>query len=79
DYHTAMDLYLQAAEQGYSECQRKVGLVYEGGAGVPKDHTKVVAWYLKAVAQRNGIAQNGMVYCYSKGQGVSRKYIKVTD
>ncbi|KAF9325094.1 hypothetical protein BGZ91_002586, partial [Linnemannia elongata] len=52
-----MPWYLHATEQGYTKGQQKIGLMYEYDAKVPKDHTKAVAWYLKAVAQRNGVAR----------------------
>ncbi|KAG0051643.1 hypothetical protein BGZ89_003460, partial [Linnemannia elongata] len=74
NYHDAMHWYLQTAEQGDPEGQRKVRLIYEYGAGVSRDLTKAVAWCLKAVAQRNGISQIRMAYSYSKGQGVPRNY-----
>ncbi|KAF9324545.1 hypothetical protein BGZ91_002892 [Linnemannia elongata] len=51
NYHAAMHWYLQTAEQGDPEGQRKVGLIYEYGAGVSRDRTWAVAWYLEAVAQ----------------------------
>ncbi|OAQ28060.1 hypothetical protein K457DRAFT_1877114 [Linnemannia elongata AG-77] len=51
NYHAAMHWYLQTAKQGDPEGQRKVGLIYEYGAGVSRDRTWAVAWYLEAVAQ----------------------------
>ncbi|KAG0057995.1 hypothetical protein BGZ90_005209, partial [Linnemannia elongata] len=43
NYHAAMHWYLQTAEQGDPEGQRKVGLIYEYGAGVSRDRTWAVA------------------------------------
>lgn len=74
NFHTAIHRYLHAAEQEDSESQRKVRLMYEYGAGVSRAHTKAVAWYLKAVAQRNGIAQNRIAYSHSKGQCSAELY-----
>ena len=39
------------ADQGYSQAQSGMGILYGKGDGVPLDHAKSVEWDLKAAEQ----------------------------
>lgn len=79
DYQAAMHWYLKAAEQGDPEAQRKVGLMYDYGQGVPVDLTKAAKWYFKSAVQGNAESQHNIAYCYSKGRGIPQDYEKAAD
>jgi formylglycine-generating enzyme required for sulfatase activity len=53
DYAKAMEWYRKAADQGYPDAQRKVGLLYENGWGVANDIAQARVWYQKAGEQGN--------------------------
>jgi len=44
----AAQWYTKAAEQGYTPAQQSLGLLYEGGLGVPKDFVQAMMWYIIA-------------------------------
>src|SRR5688572_22432754 len=45
DYVQAMKLFRQLAENGHQWAQRRVGLMYAEGKGVPQDYQEAVKWY----------------------------------
>ena len=57
DYVQAMKLFRQLAENGHQWAQRRVGLMYAEGKGVPQDYREAVKWYGRAAAQGNVPAQ----------------------
>lgn len=46
-----VDSYRNAAEQGHTEAQFNLGIAYETGDGVPKDHVEAVKWFRKSAEQ----------------------------
>jgi len=38
----------EAAQQGHTGAQHKLGLCYERGEGVPRDSELAILWYIKA-------------------------------
>src|SRR5215475_14402276 len=74
DYIQAMKIFHQLAEQGQQWAQRRVGLMYAEGKGVPKDYEEAVKWYRLAAAQGNTPAQYSLGLAYEKGQGVPQDY-----
>ncbi len=74
DYVQAMKLFRQLAEQGHQWAQRRVGLMYAEGKGVPQDYQEAVKWYRLAAAQGNVPAQYSLGLAYEKGQGVPQDY-----
>ncbi|KAG0281040.1 hypothetical protein BGZ95_007240 [Linnemannia exigua] len=74
DYKVAMDLYLEAAEQGDAQGQRNVGYLYERGFGVAQDYSSAMDWYMKAARQGHPDAQTSVGYYYDIGQGVALDY-----
>jgi TPR repeat protein len=45
----------RAAEQGLSEAQYNIGVIYASGVGVPQDYIKTYAWLI--LAYSNGYEQ----------------------
>ncbi len=74
DYVQAMKLFRQLAEQGHQWAQRRLGLMYAEGKGVPQDYQEAVKWYRLAAAQGNVPAQYSLGLAYEKGQGVPQDY-----
>jgi hypothetical protein len=44
-YKTAMDCFLAAAKQGYTDAHINIGLLYAQGLGVEKDYDKALYWW----------------------------------
>jgi TPR repeat protein len=74
DPELASKWYRKAAEQGQTNGQYVLGLMYGTGKGVPKDYTEAFKWYRKAAEQGVAKAQSMVGYCYAKGEGVRRDY-----
>jgi len=66
--------FRQLAEQGHQWAQRRLGLMYAEGKGVPQDYQEAVKWYRLAAAQGNTPAQYSLGLAYEKGQGVPQDY-----
>ena len=45
-----------AAEQGNADAQLEMGILYEFGYNMPKNHVTALAWYLRAAAQGSELA-----------------------
>src|SRR5687768_3925593 len=74
NYVHAMKLFRQLAEQGHQWAQRRVGLMYAEGKGVPQDFQEAVKWYRFAAGQGNSSAQYSLGLAYENGQGVPQDY-----
>jgi hypothetical protein len=74
DYVQGMKLFRQLAAQGHQWAQRRLGLIYAEGKGVPQDYQEAVRWYRLAAAQGNVPAQYSLGLAYEKGQGVPQDY-----
>ena len=61
---------LKAAEQGDTEAQFNLGVMYAKGIGVPQDYAQAVQWYRKAAEQGEIEAQFALGVMYEKGIGV---------
>lgn len=46
----------QAAAQGSADAQLEMGILYEFGFNMPKNHVTALAWYLRAVEQGSALA-----------------------
>ena len=73
-YRQAFSYFSQAAEQGDSEAQLKLGYMYYHGYGVRQDYKQAFNWYAKAAAQNEPIAQYNIGNLYEHGQGVRQSY-----
>ena len=74
DYTQAVAWYRQAAEQGDSEAQFQLGIVYTLGKGVSQDAAQAVDWYRQAAEQGHAVAQFALGVSYANGEGVPQDY-----
>ena len=74
DYVQAMKLFRQLAENGHQWAQRRVGLMYAEGKGVPQDYQEAVKWYRLAAVQGYAPAEYSLGVAYEKGQGLPQDY-----
>ena len=74
DYTAAMQLFQQAADQGYAPAQSDIGWLYSRGLGVPEDPEVAASWYLKAANGGYTLAQSNLGWFYQAGIGVPRDY-----
>ncbi len=78
---SGFDEALRMALQGDAEAQDSVGMMYEMGAGIPRNHAEATKWYRKAAEQGNAEAQNHLGWMYEElgilydvGAGVPRNH-----
>jgi TPR repeat protein len=71
--------FLAAAEEGHSDSQFNVGLMYERGIGVAKDEKEAVLWYGKSAAQGNSTAQFNLGVLYEHGRGTPVDFAKANE
>jgi TPR repeat protein len=60
------------ADKGDVIAQRKLGMAYDSGQGVPRDLGEAAKWYAKAAEQGDGIAQNNLGSLFQNGEGVPK-------
>src|SRR6266487_3629596 len=70
DYATALKMWRPLAEQGNTDAQYGLGLMYDGGKGVPQDNAEAARWYRKAAEQGLASAQSNLGVLYARGEGV---------
>ena len=58
DYASALREWVPLAEQGNVKAQYQLGLMYDEGQGVPKDHKTAMKWYKLAADQGHEGAQH---------------------
>jgi len=76
DYHKAFPLCLHLAKQGDLGAQNDVGLMYEQGKGVAKDHMRALDWYRRSAEGGYSVAQNNLGSMYEKGQGARKDNVQ---
>jgi TPR repeat protein len=69
DVPLAVKEFSAAADEGHSDSQFNLGLMYEQGIGVEKDEKEALVWYLKAAQQGNSNAQYNVAVLYENGRG----------
>jgi TPR repeat protein len=74
NYKEAVKWYLKAAEQGHTQAQTNLGVLYSKGRWVERDYKEAVRWYRKAAGQGYARAQTNLGVMYEKGQGVEQDY-----
>jgi uncharacterized protein len=74
DYVQALKGFRQLAEHGHPWAQRRLGLMYAEGKGVPQDYQEAVKWFRLAAEDGNAPAQSSLGLAYEKGQGVPQNY-----
>ena len=76
DYRTALNVWLEQANNGDPEAQTYVGEIYEKGMGLAPDYRLAFTWYERAAQQNYPRAQINLGYLYEKGLGVPRNKLK---
>lgn len=71
DYKNAILHLRRGAENGDSECQYLLGLMYENGQGVSQSYEQAVIWYSKASDQEHDQATYNIAMMYHLGKGVA--------
>ena len=74
DYAAALKLWKPLADQGYSDAQYNLGVMYDNGKGVPQDDAEALKWYRKAADQGLAQAQYNLGVMYDEGKGVPQDY-----
>lgn len=72
DYASALSILKPLAEQGNSQAQVTLGIMYDYGQGVDKDPAEAMQWYLKAAQQGIPVVQHDVGVKYFQGTGVPR-------
>lgn len=74
NYQTALNEMLPLANSGNARAQNVMGLLYQGGHGVPQDHAEALRWLLLSAEQNEPTALNNLGVVYSKGLGVQQDH-----
>ena len=72
DFATALREWRPLAEQGDANAQTKLGIMYDKGQGVPKNHAEAAKWYRKAAEQGDADGQTKLGNMYRSGFGVPK-------
>ncbi|MGO9272966.1 MAG: tetratricopeptide repeat protein [Terriglobia bacterium] len=67
-------VFEQQAANGDAAAQCGLGMMYNGGQGVPQDYAQAATWWRKAAEQGNAEAQFMLGTLYDMGQGVPQDY-----
>jgi hypothetical protein len=59
----------KSAEAGNASAQYRLGLLYDGGVGVPQDYRQAKEWFEKAAKQGHVVAQADLGTLYLRGAG----------
>lgn len=70
NFEKAFQLLKPLAEGGHPRAQNGMGMLFDGGLGVPQDFTKAVKWYRLSAKQGYAKAQFNLGVMYAKGEGV---------
>ena len=72
DYRSALNVWLERAEDGDAEAQNYVGEIFEKGLGQEPDYESAATWYQRAAEQDFARAQINLGFLYEQGLGVER-------
>jgi len=78
DYDRALEILKPLAEEGDSQAQITMGLMYDYGHGVEKNQAESIKWYLMAAEQGVPLVQHDIGVKYFQGQGVEQNYLEAT-
>jgi len=76
DYGTALRESEPLAVRGYQIAQYNLGVLYDGGLGVPADKSRARLWYRKAAEQGFAQAQNNLGRMFYLGDDVPPDYAR---
>jgi TPR repeat protein len=71
--------FLAAAEEGHSDSQFNVGLMFERGIGVGQDEKEAIVWYEKSAVQGNALAQYNLAVLYEHGRGTAVDFAQANE
>ena len=74
DFAAALGEWQPLAEQGNSDAQYNLGLMYENGDGVARDDTEALKWYRLSADLGDAKAQYKLGLMYNNGKGVPQDY-----
>lgn len=74
DYEKALAILRPLAEQGNSQAQVTLGIMYDYGQGVKQDDKEAMKWYIKAAEQGIPVVQHDVGVKYFQGMGVEQDY-----
>lgn len=74
DYERALEILKPLAEDGDSEAQKVLGIMYDYGHGVEKDQQQALYWYIKSAEQGNPAVQYQVGAKYFRGEGTQQDY-----
>ena len=74
-----ISILIQAADDGDSESQYKLGTYYEKGEVIDKDLNEAVKWYRRAADQNNVNALFQLGECYYNARGVDQDFRRAFD
>ena len=66
--------YRRAAENGHTEAQYNLGVMYSWGNGIPANHEQAVYWVRKAAEKGYHQAEDHLCFLYFAGKGVQQDY-----
>ncbi len=72
DYRRAREIWMDLSALGDAQSQFGLGMIFEGGRGVPPDAEKAADWYFRAAKQGMSEAQLSLGSLYEQGNGVAR-------
>lgn len=75
DYEAALRLLQPLAKAGNAEAQAILGVMYNGGHGVPQDFDAASRWWQLAAVQGNPLAQLNLGLAYGVKQDFVRAYM----
>ncbi len=76
DYKTALNNWKPLAEEGISNAQYNVGLMYHNGLGVNQDYNEAFKWLLMSSEQGNLNSIRLLSTMYALGNGIQKDYLK---
>lgn len=76
DYQSALEIWLELAEQGDPAAQIAVADLYLSGTGVAANPAEAARWYRAAALQGDPIAQLNLGDLYSLGLGLERNLVQ---
>ena len=74
NYLKALHKWKPLAEQGHTNPQINLGLLYQYGYGVTQDFSESAKWYRLAANKGNSVAQSNLGSFYYNGTGVTQDY-----
>jgi TPR repeat protein len=72
DYATTLQLWRPLADEGSSDAQNGVGVLYDNGMGVVVDHAKAAEWFKKSADQGNAAGELDLALAYDLGRGLPK-------